>query len=272
MGVDRHNPIPFYLQVIDALHEEMRSGVLTPGMQLPGELELCAKFNVSRTVIRQALNELDREGLVMREKGRGTFVAPLKIKEKFFQKLTGFYQDMVDQGYMPVTKVLRQRVTTAPAKVAEKLRISTQDEVIEIERLRFIEGEPLVYVLSYLPHARVPHLVTTDLSNQSLYEYLEHQCGIFITRGTRSIEVALATKKEADLLAIKKNAPLIVLDSISYEADDTPVEYYHALHRGDRSRFEVELVRVRDEQQEALRPTAPEKLPPGNPLPARKNK
>ena len=113
MAVDRHNPIPFYLQVIDALRARIREGVFPAASQLPGEHELCAMFNVSRTVIRQALNELGREGLILREKGRGTFVAQPKIKEKFFQKLTGFYQDMVDQGYQPVTQVLKQRVAPA---------------------------------------------------------------------------------------------------------------------------------------------------------------
>ena len=127
MAVDRHNPIPFYLQVIDALRAQIREGVFPAASQLPGEHELCAMFNVSRTVIRQALNELGREGLILREKGRGTFVAQPKIKEKFFQKLTGFYQDMVDQGYQPVTQVLKQRVAPASTQIAEKLRLARYD-------------------------------------------------------------------------------------------------------------------------------------------------
>ena len=270
MAVDRHNPIPFYLQVIDALRAQIREGVFPAASQLPGEHELCAMFNVSRTVIRQALNEHGREGLILREKGRGTFVAQPKIKEKFFQKLTGFYQDMVDQGYQPVTQVLKQRVAPASTQIAEKLRIAPQAPVIEIERLRFIDGDPMVYVTSYLPYARCPDLVNTDLSNQSLYEYLERACGIFITRGTRSIEAALASARDAQLLGIKKGAPVIQLDSVSYEAKGSPVEYYHAIHRGDRSRFEVELVRIRDESPEGITLKSPESLPPGNTLTPRK--
>ena len=264
MGIDRQNPIPFYLQVIEELRTQIRNGQLGVGTQLPGEMDLCATFNVSRTVIRQALNELDREGLIIREKGRGTFVAQPKIKEKFFQKLSGFYQDMVDQGYQPVTKVLSQHVIPASAKIAEKLAISPQTSVIQIERQRFIDDEPIVYVTSYLPFDFFPDLVTTDLSNQSLYEFLELQCGVFITRGIRTIEAVSATKRESQLLNIKIGAPLILLDSVSYDAKGTPVEYYHALHRGDRSRFEVELVRVRNENVSMIRPASLETLPPGN--------
>jgi GntR family transcriptional regulator len=84
-----------------------------------------------------------------------------------------------------------------------------------------------------------------DLARRSLYAYLEEAYGMQIGRGHRTLEAVPANELEADLLQIKKAAPIIVLDSVSYLADGTPIEYYHALHRGDRSRFEVELIRVR---------------------------
>jgi GntR family transcriptional regulator len=266
MFVDRSSPVPYYLQVIDTLRAQIRDGQRTPGEQIPGEFELCQAFNVSRTVIRQALHELTREGLIIRQKGRGTFVAQPKIREGFFQKLTGFYQDMVARGYQPMTRVLKQEVTGATPQVAEMLRIPLRTPVIVIERLRFIEDEPIVYVTTYLPHARCPELLQADLTDQSLYALLEAQFGIFITHGRRSIEAIAAGKDEAALLRVKRGAPLIRLESTSYESDGAPVEYYQALHRGDRSRFEVELVRVRDESEGGLHPEEPERLPPGNPV------
>ena len=246
--ISRHSYIPYYVQLKEALREEIERGAWRPGDQLPGEPELCRMFDVSRTVVRQALTELVYEGLIVREKGRGTFVAEPKIGEGLVQKLTGFYQDMADRGLTPISHVLKQGVVPASRKVAALLRIEAGGPVIEIERLRFIQNEPIVLVTTYLPYALCPGLVNADLSRQSLYSLLEREHGLFIARGRRTIEAAPANEYEARLLRIERGAPVIVLESVSYLEDGTPIEYYHALHRADRSRFEVELVRVREQR------------------------
>ena len=84
------------------------------------------------------------------------------------------------------------------------------------------------------------------MTNRSLYEFLENDCGVFIAKGRRYIEAVLATEGEAALLDIERGSPLLMLDSISFLENGQPVEYYHAVHRGDRSRFEVELLRLRE--------------------------
>jgi len=244
-AINRTNGIPYYIQVRDALQDHFRTGTWKPGDRLPGELELCQMFRVSRTVIRQALNDLANKGLIVREKGRGTFVAQPKIRESLVQKLTGFYQNMVEQGLTPVTQVLKQEVVPASGEVASRLGLKPDTPVIEIERLRFVEDEPIQLVTTYLPYDLCPALVHEDLSNQSLYAFLEKHCGVMIVRGNRSIEAVPANEYEARLLGVKRGAPLIMLNSVSFVADGTPVEYYHAVHRGDRTRFEVQLLRVR---------------------------
>jgi len=153
---------------------------------------------------------------------------------------------MVEQGYTPVTRVLKQGLVPANRKVAAYLAIEEGTEVIEIERLRFVQDEPIQLTTTYLPYRVCPELLHHDLTNRSLYAFLERQCGIMIARGHRSIEAVPANDYEARLLQVKKGAPLIMLNSVSFLSDGTPVEYYHALHRGDRTRFEVELVRVRE--------------------------
>ena len=245
--IDRNSPIPYYAQVKSALQERIRRREWKAGDQLPGEPELCQLFDVSRTVIRQALNELLHEGLIFRVKGRGTFVAEPKIRGSLVQKLTGFHEDMVSQGYTPVTEVLKQTTTPAPPKAATFLEVEEGTPVVEIERLRFVQDEPVVLVTTYLPHDLCPEVLYADLSRQSLYAFLERRCGVRIARGRRMIEAVPANEYEARLLNVKRGAPLIMLDSVSYLDDGTPAEYYHALHRGDRSRFEVELMRVREE-------------------------
>jgi GntR family transcriptional regulator len=242
--IDRGSYIPLYVQVKDALKDLIESGGLGPGAQLPGEPELCRLFDVSRTVIRQALRDLELQGLIRREKGRGTFVAEPKLREALVQELTGFYEDMAGLGRPPVSRVLTQEVIPAGHKIAEFLRLASGDRVVHIDRLRFVDGEPLVFVATYLPAARCPGLETVDFSRRSLYAYLASAYGLVIDRGRRVLEAVPAGTYEAGLLGVKKGAPLVQLDSIGYLADGAPIEYYHALHRGDRSRFEVELIRL----------------------------
>jgi GntR family transcriptional regulator len=242
--IDRDTYIPLYIQVIDSLTEFIECNKFKPGYQLPGEAELCRSFDVSRTVIRQALKELEYKGLIYRKKGRGTFIAEPKIHESLVQDLTGFYQDMEAKGHRPQSEVLKQEKVPATKKVADYLELEEGTLVVQIDRLRFINQEPIVLVTSYLPSDLVPELDKIDLTNQSLYVYLENAHGIQISRGKRFLESVPANQLEAELLQVDIGSPLILLDSISYLSDGTPLEYFHALHRGDRSRFEVELIRV----------------------------
>ena len=242
--IDRNSYIPFYIQVIDSLSDYIESNKFQPGTQLPGESDLCETYDVSRTVIRQALQELEYKGLIFREKGRGTFVAKPKIHEGLFQELTGFYQDMVAKGHRPRSDVLKQEQVSASQKVASYLNLEPGAPVIQIDRLRYVNHEPIVLVTTYLPYDICPALLQVDLTDQSLYAYLESEHGLFIASGKRFLEAVVANQLEAELLKVDEGSPLILLNSVSYLKDGTPIEYFHALHRGDRSRFETELVRV----------------------------
>jgi GntR family transcriptional regulator len=244
--------IPYYLQLMEILKEKVQKKEWTAGDQIPGEQDLCTLYQISRTVVRQALRELELEGVIRRRKGKGTFISPPKISEGLVQKLTGFYQDMVERGLKPVTKVLHQSVNPSNEKVAHFLNIESGAQVIDIQRLRYIDDEPIQLVNSYLPYDVCPSLASVDLTNRSLYEYLEKEGNVFIAKGRRYIEAVLANDNEAELLCIERGAPLLMLDSVSFSEHDRPVEYYHALHRGDRSRFEVELLRVRESETQTL--------------------
>lgn len=238
-SIDRTSYIPLYVQVVEALRQHI--DVAQPGDQLPGETDLCKDFDVSRTVIRQALSTLEKEGLIIKEKGIGTFVAQPKLRQSWFQKLIGFHQNYEEQGYRTRSQVLQQELVPASSKLAEKLQIEIGDDLTLIKRLRFVDDEPIAIVTAHLPYAMFPKLLHVDLTEQSLYRYLETEYGIEIARGHRTFEAVLADENEAELLNIDEGAALLLLDSISYLADGTPFEHYKAVHRGDRSRFELEV-------------------------------
>ena len=248
ISFDSH--IPYYHQLIEIIKHNIREGVWEPGDQIPSEMELCEKFGVSRTVVRQALRELETENIIDKRKGKGTFVAKPKISEGLIQKLTGFYQDMIERGMEPKTKVLFQEIIPATKTIAGYLDIPEGTNVVEIKRLRYIHDEPIQVVTTYVPLQISPNLHNVDLSDRSLYEYLESENNIKIYRGKRYIEAVLANHEEAELLEIEEGDPLVMLDSISYTKTGGIVEYFHALHRGDRSRFEVELVHFEANDQQ----------------------
>jgi GntR family transcriptional regulator len=231
--------------VRDAILARVQGGVWKSGDQLPSEPKLCDYFGVSRTVIRHALDNLAAQGVIRREKGSGTFIAEPKITERLVQKLTGFYHDMVEQGYTPTTQVLKQAVVPAASEIAANLHLKPDAPVVEIERLRAVDSAPIQLVTTYIPVELCEALVEADLKTHSLYAFLEEQCGMMIARGHRTIEAVPAEQRVAQLLRVSLGAPLIRLVSVSYMENGTPVEFYRALHRGDRTQFEVELFRAR---------------------------
>ena len=251
--IDFHAPTPYYAQLLDILSGRIARAVYQPGAQIPGEPELCRLFGVSRTVVRQALGEMEQDGLIERRKGKGTFVAFPKISESLAQRLTGFYADMVARGYRPLTQVLHHRLVEASEGVAQSLEIPPGARVFDIKRLRSVDSVPVQLVTSYLPYELCPRLAEVDLTNRSLYDFLERECGLVIARGRRYIEAVSAGEADARLLQVERGAALIRLESLSYLENGRPLEYYHALHRGDRSRFEIELVRLREGEDPAGR-------------------
>jgi GntR family transcriptional regulator len=247
--IDFESNIPYYVQLTSALKERIRLSRWEPGKKIPGEMDLCQEAGVSRTVVRQALRELELGGLIVRRKGKGAFVSEPKINESLVQELTGSFQDMAERGLPSSTRVLHQRVVPCTDKVARYLNVSPGTQVVDIDRLRFVGKAPIQLVNSYVPFDLCPALANVDLTNRSMYEFLEQECGLWISRGRRYLEAVAANEVEARLLEIDKGTPLVCLDSISYLENGTAIEYYHALHRGDRSRFEVELLRTRAQSQ-----------------------
>jgi GntR family transcriptional regulator len=241
--IDRASPVPYYHQLKELLRDEIVGGRWPAGVQIPSEPELCRTLDVSRTVVRQALGDLGNEGLLRRRKGLGTFVAEPKIHGRLVQSLTGFHDDMTAQGRVPRTRVLDQRVMPAPKVVAGELGVPTGTPVVMIERVRSVDGDPIVHVTTYLPHARVPGLEDVDLTDSSLYQTLAARYGLEIQRGRRMLESIAATSAWARELDLESGDPVLFLRSVTYTADDQAIEYYEARHRGDRTVLAVDLVR-----------------------------
>lgn len=242
-GIVRSSPMPYYHQLKQLIVADIVENDRQPGDRLPGDHALCARYDISRTVVRQALSELEVEGVVTRDKGRGTFVAPAPATEGLIASLTGLYEDAAARGLELRSEVERIAVVPADDSQAAALQIPVGDPVVHIERLRFVSDEPWVFAVTDVPRWAAPGLEKEDLTDRSLYQLLEDEYGVRLVRGSRVVEASLAGTRMARMLGVRRNSPLLVLRSVSVDEDALPVESFVAFHRGDRSRFEVDLQR-----------------------------
>lgn len=241
--LDRESTLPLYHQVKQILLARVRAEDLAPGARVPGDHELCRSLGVSRSVVRQALAELEVEGVVERVKGRGTYVAHPRTTEHLVARLTGLHEEMAARGASVTSTVRRQEVVPATGQVAAALEVEVGTPVLVLERLRHVGGEPWVLTTTHLPTDLAPDLAHEDFTEQSLYSVLETRYGVTLTHGRRSVEAVAASEETARLLAVAPHDPLLMLRSTTW-AGERPVEVFVALHRGDRTRFEVDLERT----------------------------
>jgi GntR family transcriptional regulator len=245
--IDRRSPLPYYAQLKQLLIQRLDTEI-EAGARLPGEMALCDEYGVSRTVVRQALDELEEDGRIVRRKGQGTFAAARKTDETLFQSLTGLYEDVTARGDELRSRVLALDAVPAPADVAAALELAEADQVIYLERLRYVGGEPWVLARTYLPIDVAPGILSEDFSRQSLYGLLEDKYGVELDHGRRLVEAIPATAPLAEALGVRPRDPVLLLRSTAWDVTGRPVEYFVAYHRGDRSRFQVSLRRRRERQ------------------------
>lgn len=253
--VERGSAVPYYAQMKAILVADLESGRLEPGDRLPGEHDLCDRFGVSRTVVRQALGELEAEGRLRRHKGRGTFVASPKVAEAMIESFSGLAEDVAARGGTLQNDVRRIEVTAAPHAVAGELEVAEGEPVIVLERLRIVDGRPWSLVTTFIPHGRFPGMVEEDFVHASLYALIEGKYGVPIAHGRRTIEAIAADAETASALGVRAGDPLLLLTSTAYDEEGTPVEHFVARHRADATSFEVRVVRRRPGRRVA--PSAP---------------
>jgi GntR family transcriptional regulator len=239
--IDRSSALPFYAQLKQIIIDEIAAKQLTPGDRFMGDHELSSVYDVSRTVVRQALSELESEGVIDRVKGRGTFIAQQKNDEDLVRSLTGLYRDVVLSGSQLRSKIMRREVGPADESIADTLAIPVGTPVILIERLRFVDDEPWVLTVTRVPFDSAPGLLDDDLRETSLYALLESKYGMVISSGRRTLEAAVASNAQARSLGIAPGSPILVMHSVVFGDDGIPVETFVAYHRADRTRFEMKL-------------------------------
>jgi GntR family transcriptional regulator len=239
--LERNSWEPLYFQISEQLREKI-TGELSPGDRIPSENELISEYGVSRNTARLAIDTLIKQGLVYRVKGKGTYITSERLQYGLYQ-LVSFTEETLRRGMRPSSKVLRIQRIKAPPKIEQRMRLSSDQEVFLIERLRLANGKPMALNISYLPCHLCPNIDQEDLQNGSIYHIIENKYNLLIGYANQDLKPTIASDYEAELLKIKTGCALLLVEGIACLVDDTPIEYAKLLYRGDLFEFPIQAVR-----------------------------
>jgi len=235
-------PVPLYHQLKQIIRAEIERGVYKPGDRLPSETEWMQKYAVSRITVRQALSELETEGVVVRRHGKGTYVAERHIEQELV-RLTDFVEDMELAGLSPSSQVLLFAHELASTSLAEALQIADGTEIVRIDRLRLANERPIALDSTWLP-LRFGMLLSQDMLRQeTIYHILETRYGIPIEAGVFHITAANATVEQARTLQVTAGAALLLIQRISYTTGNVPVYVQKRYYLPERVGYRVILLR-----------------------------
>jgi len=242
LRLDRASAEPLHAQLRQAILDAIEGGRWRPGDRLPSETELCRRFDISRTTVRQALTMLELDGALRREQGRGTFVAEPAPGTGFLQSAAGFQEDAEHAGHAVSSRVLKCAVERMPPWAAAGLEVEPDTHGVTVERVRSIDGQVVMYADTWLILDVAAGVLAADLTTASLYHVLREQHDVAAVGGRRSVEAVVAEPRVAQLLEVAEGSPLLYVQAVSCDAAGRPFECYRAWHRSDRSRLEIRVV------------------------------
>jgi GntR family transcriptional regulator len=234
---------PLYIQIKELLRGRILDGTYPPHAQLPSESEMIAAFNVSRITVRQALGDLENEGLIFRLHGKGAFVS----KPKAFQdlgRLQGFGEAMRQMGYETFSRVLGMQTMTPSPQVREHLALGKRARVTELRRVRYLNREPISVDVSYLPTAIGQRLAKEDLATRDVFVILENDYGLTLGHADLQIGAVQADETLAAQLQVNADSPILFIERLTHGADGTPIDYEHLFYRADAFQYRVRVDRA----------------------------
>ncbi|MGW8224956.1 MAG: GntR family transcriptional regulator [Anaerolineales bacterium] len=238
--IDRFSKLPYYQQLYEILLEKIQHREWQPGDMIPPESELIEKYQVSRNTVRQVLEKLVNDGLIYRQRGRGSFVSHPTL-EQSMTRIVSFTEDMHQRGFTPGTQVLSADLLPADGEIAIRLDIPVGEQLICLRRLRMADGEPMSIEESYLIHKYCPQVLEHDYAHQPLREVLESNYGIRIASAKQVIQAIQAPPELARLLNISPGNALLLITRVSFSQGNLPVEYLRIHYRADRYSLYNEL-------------------------------
>ncbi len=232
--------VPRYHRIAHSLREQITSGALEAGERLDNQRRLAAQFGVTLMTLRQALSVLERDGLIVRRHGLGTFVASPSVDYDILH-LSALAGDLTAKGQEVTTRFLRSGFVRADRRAAAELGVTGRERVFALERLRLVDAHPLSFQTSFLPAAIGEEMARVDLSLTPLRQALGHKLGIDIAAARETVSAVRLTRQAARQLACRPGDAAFRSDRVSLAAGGTPVVYDRVFIPGDRFRITREL-------------------------------
>ncbi|MGI5164942.1 GntR family transcriptional regulator [Spirillospora sp. CA-253888] len=236
--IDPHSPVPKYFQLRAILLDLIESAELPVDALIPSERELCARYELSRMTVRQAVEQLVTEGRLYRVPGKGTFVARPKLEMPL--RLISFTEDMLARGLRPGAVDLDRRTLPADARLARLFDVETGTPIHVIERLRTADGQPMAVERAHILASLAPDLLDRRLADRSLYGVLEAVYGLVFDAGDQTIDAVLADAAEARRLQIPRSSAVLLLQRRSY-INGVCAELGVSTYRADRYQIHTAL-------------------------------
>jgi GntR family transcriptional regulator len=210
------------------------------GTAIPSERQLSADLGVSRLTLRAALDDLAREGYLVRRRGSGTYVQQPKIAQEL--TITSFSDDMRRRGMVPGSRTLSMSTILAGARLGRSLNVSPSEQILVVKRLRLADGESMAIETLHIPEALVPGLTPKALTG-SFYDLLRDRYGVQIAEGIQAIEPTVTNEEESEVLGVPLHSPAFLFERTSRDDAGRTVEFVQSVYRGDRYRIVTELSR-----------------------------
>lgn len=242
VAVDLHKALPLYAQVEATLASSIADGTFLPGSRLPNEDDLVERFAVSRTTIRQTIQNLIRRGLIEIRRGKGTFVTQPKITQELTE-LSGFVEDMQSLGRQASARVLDKQIVPASESIAHQLALATGTLVVRIQRVRLADNAPLSFDETYLPREIGEKIMENDLETEPIFSLLEQKYKVPLLEAEYRLEAVSADATVARALGIAIGSPIFLIERTSYSVEQRPIDYEKLYYRGDQIRFVTRLAR-----------------------------
>lgn len=241
--VDEKSPVPLYYQLQQFMLDEIKKGRFTADNPFPTEKEWIDCTGLSRTTIRQAIENLVSENILEKRRGIGTFIKKNVFKNTWnFERLRSFRDEVEMNGGTCATKQLSISI----------LKISEKDKLFKVfnekykvfyklRRLRYLDNTPAIYVTTYVPQKLTPNLDKYNFNERSLFETMVKEYNINIGSAVKELHASIANAEEAELLNIKKNSPIQVVKTRTLDIKESPIEYSVSRDRGDISLYTFRL-------------------------------
>jgi GntR family transcriptional regulator len=232
LEIDKDGPEPVYLQIAAAIKEMLRSGKLPTDRPLPPERLLAEHFGVSRMTMRQANDLLEREGLIDRQRGRGTFATPNKLLKQEHETRS-FSEEIRSRGRVPSSRVISFRTVEASSATAKHFGVDAGEPLYEIERVRLADGVPIALESLQIMSRMCPRLERFNLADYSLYQILEENYGIHLARSEEEISAIQPSRTHRKMLQIPRNTAVLLVKRKTFTSDNRPLELAVTAYRGD---------------------------------------